>query len=183
MQKCAYKLTDQQMQTYNKFQWELNKWYKVSGEKKLCSDGWLHFYSHPLLAVFLNPIHAAINNPRIFKVEVKGKYEDDNGLKCGYSEARLIKELALPVITLNQHIAFEILCAMEVYKEKSFVEWANDWLSARDRSVAATQAAWTAYAAATTQAAWTGATWTGATKEKNKKVNLIKIAKKALKYV
>ena len=54
----GYKLTNQEMQTHNGFQWELGEWQETSGEGGLCGPGWLHYYSDPLLAVLLNPIHA-----------------------------------------------------------------------------------------------------------------------------
>jgi len=58
--KYIYKLTDQDMQTWKGFQWELNKWYETSGEGPLCSEGWLHGYEDPLLAMLHNHIHANI---------------------------------------------------------------------------------------------------------------------------
>ena len=71
--KTAYKLTDSKMRTFNGFQWELEKWYKKTRERDLCSPDWLHFYSNPLVGLFLNPIHANIKNPRLFRAEVKGR--------------------------------------------------------------------------------------------------------------
>src|SRR3989304_4485465 len=68
----AYKLTDQQMRTYGDCQWTLGEWKETSGEGNLCGPGWLHFYTHPLLAALLNPIHANIQNPRLFRVEAEG---------------------------------------------------------------------------------------------------------------
>jgi len=48
------------MQTHGGFQWELGQWYETSGEGDLCSPGWLHFYTNPLLAVLLNSVHTNI---------------------------------------------------------------------------------------------------------------------------
>ncbi len=185
-----YKLTNQKMWTKNGYQWEYGKWYEVSGEGELCSDGWLHFYHSPELAVLLNPIHANIKNPRLFEVEVKGKHKDDNGLKCGYSKARLIKELELPKFTLNQKAAFAILCSLEVYKEKNYVKWAKNWLSGKDRTKeaadAAAKGAMGAWAAVAVQTAWAAqtaaraATWAAQTAAwaSSKKINFEKIIKK-----
>ena len=110
------------------------KWYETTGERDLCSPDWLHFYSDPLVGMFLNPIHANIKNPRLFRVKVEGKGLDDHGLKCGYSRAKLIKELTVPQISSVQRVRFAILCAKKVYKEKEWNKWANNWLSGKDRT-------------------------------------------------
>ena len=133
-----YKLTAQNMQTYGGCQWELDVKKKTSGKGDLCNDGWLHVYTHPLLAVLLNPIHANFKNPRLFECECGGLCKTDNGLKEGWMEVTLVKELDMPQITTEQKVKFAIYCALEVYKEKSFVTWAEDWLSGKDRSALAT---------------------------------------------
>lgn len=94
-----YKLTDQNLKTHNGFQWTLGKWESTDGDGELCSGHWLHCYNSPLLAVLLNPIHAGIVNPRLFQVGVRGKKRTDNGLKFGFSEMQLSKEILLPVLT------------------------------------------------------------------------------------
>ena len=37
-------------------------------------------------------------------------------------------------LSLNQRIGLGILCALEVYQEESFIDWAEKWLSDEDRS-------------------------------------------------
>ena len=147
----AYKLTDKNMQTYNNTQWVLNEAKTTSGEGDLCGPGWLHFYSHPLLAVFLNPTHANFDSPRLFEIEAEGEIKNDYGLKLGCTKMTLVKELELPKVTLEQRIKFGILCALEVCKDKKFVAWAQNWLDGTDRSnanaYAANAAANAAYAA------------------------------------
>jgi hypothetical protein len=194
-----YKLTDQKMRTYGGCQWELNIPIQTHGNStKLCNDAWLHYYHHPLLAVLLNPIHAKITNPRLFEVKALGKHLDNNGLKGGCNKMTLIKELKLPEITINQKIAFAILCSLEVYKEPNFVLWANNWLKGVNRSCAAARAAAraaadaaayadaadaadaAAYAAAYADAA--DAADAAAYAADARALNLIKLAKKALKY-
>ena len=59
----VYKLTTQKNQTYNGFQWEPDVWKETSGSGNLCGPGWLHAYSDPLVAAFMNPTHADISNP------------------------------------------------------------------------------------------------------------------------
>ena len=132
--KIAYKLTDSEMKTHRGFQWELGKWYETTGRWSLYSPGWLHFYSNPLIGLFLNPIHANIKNPRLFRAEVKGRGLDDHGLVCGYTKARLVEELPVPQISFVQRVRFAILCAKKVYKEKEWNKWANNWLSGKDRT-------------------------------------------------
>jgi hypothetical protein len=185
MTKIYCKLTDQNMRTHNGFQWKLGKKEIIKKKGgKLCSDSYFHCYEHPLLAVLLNPIHANIKRPRLFLIEVGGECKDDNGLKCGFKEMTMIEEIELPDISLNQKIAFGILCALEVYKEDSFVKWANNWLSNIDRSktyddvgivvCAAAYAAADAAAYAANVAAYAAS---------NKKCSdLISLAKKTLTY-
>jgi len=122
------------MRTYYEFQWELGKWYETTGEGDLCSSGWFHFYSDPLVGLFLNPVHISIENPRLFRAEVEGKFLNDNKTKYGYSRARLIEELPVPQISPVQQVRFAILCAKEVYKGKKWNKWANNWLSGKNRT-------------------------------------------------
>jgi hypothetical protein len=163
----AYKLTNQNMQTYDGFQWKLGKWYEITDcdeDCDLCTPYWFHFYYSHLLAILLNPIHADISNPRLFVAEVDGFQKDDSGLKGGCTKMKLIEEISLPKITTEQKVKFAIYCALEVYKGKDFVRWANNWLDNTNR--AATDADWAARAAdADRAAAWAAraaraATWT-----------------------
>jgi len=146
------------MQTYNDFQWQLNKWYEIKNpdeNEDLCTDKWFHFYYHPLLAVLFNPIHANIDKPRLFQLEVGGLQKNDNGLKGGCTKMRLVKEVELPEITIKQRVKFAILCALEVCNNDDFTKWAKNWLSGKNRTAAAAYAAadatsdaYAAYAAA-----------------------------------
>ena len=145
-----YKLTDQNLKTHNGFKWRIGVTKFTNGIGGLCSPGFLHYYHHPLLAVFLNPIHANIKNPLLFEIEATGKHLDDNCLKGGCTEMTLIKEIELPVVSIIQRVAFGILCAMEVYKRENFIKWAENWLNGMDRGSAnaANAAAYAADAAA-----------------------------------
>ena len=129
------------MQTYGGCQWVLEEWKETSGEGDLCGPGWLHFYTHPLLAVLLNPLHANISHPRLFCVAAEGRTLDDYGLKAGYTKARLIKEVPLPSITSKQRVAFVILCARAVFFDKIWIAWAEAWTSGENRTEAAAWAA------------------------------------------
>ena len=200
--KILCKLTNQELQTYNKTQWVINEWQEVAGKGELCSESWLHGYEHPLLAVLLNPIHANIATPRLFAIEVGEIIKNDAGLKFGSNKMRLIKELELPQVTLEQRVKFGILCALEVCQDAAFVTWATGWVSGEDRSQKAAAdaaddaddadaaayyaAAWAADAARAARAAdaaraaaaaayWAADAWAA-----RKKIDLISIAKKAV---
>ena len=212
-----YKLTDENMQTYGGFQWKLGKVYEIDIDLQnknmpLCFSSWFHVYSHPLVAVLMNPIHAKFTNPRLFKCSCSGYHQTDTGLKEGFTKVKLLKELKIPEITLTQRVAFGILCAKKVYKEKEWNEWADKWLKGKDRSwdvaydvyfatnaaCSATNAACSAtgaacsaagvaysgtyavYCATNAACSVAGAAWSAT--HYNNNINLIALAKRALKY-
>ncbi len=160
-----YKLTSQDMTTHNGYRIPPFGWYypeRRDGNAKPCTNTVLHHYASPLLAVLLNPIHASIDNPRLFEVEILEEVGTD-GLKGWSREQRIVRELPLPTISSNQRVAFGLLCSLEVYKTDSFVMWVEEWLSGKDRtayaasaaSAAADAAARAAYAARAADAAQT----------------------------
>lgn len=171
-----YKLTDKNMETFGGTRWALGEWKETSGEGGLCSPGWLHCYDSPEIAIFLNPIHASFSNPRLFKCEVDGREKLDNGIRAGYTRMRLTKELNIPKITTETSIRFGILCALKVCKERQFVSWAKKWLSGEDRT---RDAAWAA--AAIVERASREWAALAAEKAASSKINLIRIAKQAMK--
>ncbi|MDD4352556.1 MAG: hypothetical protein PHU71_06315 [Candidatus Gracilibacteria bacterium] len=187
------------MQTHGGCQWTLGEWKETSGNGELCSDGWLHCYSSPLLAVMLNPIHANISNPRLFEIETDGRMLDDNGLKQGFTRMRLVREIPLPEITTTQRIAFGILCAKRVCRDADWNTWADGWLSGTDRSygaytdadattytaayaAAVYAAAYTAYAVAAAAAYAVDAAADAYATRADAGLNLIDIANEAMKY-
>ena len=190
----VYKLTDQNMQTYNGCKWVLGEEKTTSGEGELCGPGWLHCYSDPLLAVLLNPIHADYENPRLFRAHVGGTSKPDHGLKSGYTKMTLIEEIPVPAISTEQRVRFAILCAMKVYRNPGFVQWGENWLSGKDRSAeAAARAAWAAEAAWAAWAAWAAAeaaeavraaaeaaAWAAAEAAAEAEIDLISIAHEAV---
>ena len=140
----AYKLTDKNGITKDNTQWGPYITHTASGKNRnLCSDGWIHFYKDPVLAVLLNPIHANFSNPKLWECETSGE-ELHDPLKSGCKTLTTIKEIPLPNVTDIQMVAFAILCAKEVYKKSDWNTWADKWLSGEDRTHAA---AYTAYAA------------------------------------
>ena len=131
--------------TQNNTQWGENVTHEATGDiqKGLCSDAWIHAYTHPLLAVFMNPVHARIKNPILWegKGEGEAKFESE---KCGFRKFTTLRQIPLPEVTDVQKITFGILCVKEVYKDPSWNQWADKWLSGEDR----TEASAAAYAAA-----------------------------------
>ena len=147
-----FKLTDQNCETYNHTKWGEGVTHKTKGYGEMCGPGWLHAYTSPELAVLLNPIHANFSNPILWECE--GVVEKtDNGLKVGTTQLTTIKRIILPEVTTIQRVAFGILCSQTVYSNPQFNRWAKDWLTGKDRSAQAAQAASWAASWATSEAA------------------------------
>jgi hypothetical protein len=147
----VYKLTDEKLQTHAGFQWEVGKKHgPLSGKGKLCGPGWFHAYHSPELAVLMNPTHAAIKMPLLWRAKASGKTLDDYGLKLGVQSLKLVEQIPLPIYTTNRRVAFGIYCAWQVYDDDAkWRDWTCGWLSGADRSAnAAYAAAYSANAAA-----------------------------------
>jgi len=142
-----YKLTTQDMKTRpgerNETRWVVGEWVEATGdlEQDLCSDAYIHWYDDPLLAVLLNPVHACLDNPRLWEVEVTGDTKTDGQLKGGSRRVRLVREIDVPRITIEMCVTFAILCAKAVYKDREWNTWADRWLSGEDRTTNAADAA------------------------------------------
>ena len=79
----VYKLTDKFGQTKDNTQWGENVSHTATGDvTTLCSNGFIHYYTHPLLAVLLNPIHANFASPKLWEAEASGKIINE-ALKSG----------------------------------------------------------------------------------------------------
>jgi len=180
--KC-YKLTDQRGYTrrgyYNETLWGEGVTHTAEGEGGLCSDGVIHAYSSPELAMFLNPIHANITDPMAWECEGTDLVEDD-GAKQGYRTLTTNKRVQVVIPTTEQRVTFGILCAKQVCTYAAWIEWANKWLDGTDRSAAS--AANAAYAAATSYSASRAAanSANAAYAAANAAINLAEIAKQAM---
>jgi hypothetical protein len=134
-----YKLTTQDYKTRkgfdNETQWGSNVTHSATGKGDLCGPGWIHGYTDPLLAVLLNSVHANISDPICWECDASGDMRNDHGLKVGYVTVTTLRIVDLPAVTPEQKIKFGILCALKVYRAPAFVEWAENWLSGKDRSV------------------------------------------------
>jgi len=180
-----YKLTDNKDRTYNKTQWGEGVTHTATGDGiDLCSNGYIHAYTDPYLALFLNPIHANFRNCHLWEAE-GDVIKDDNGLKVGCKSLTTTRRMTKPHITKQMLVKFAILCALEVCDNAEFVVWANNWLSGKDRSKAAawaaaraTTRATRAAAEAAAEAAWAAAR-AAARATRAKPIDLIAIAHKA----
>ena len=144
-----YKLTDAKGYTRcgksNETRWAENVTNSAKGSGGLCTDGVIHAYEHPLLAAFMNPIHAGIENPLLWECE--GEIIAREGqLKCGAKTLTTLRVLPLPEITLEQRVTISIRCALLQYSDPAFVKWANAWIDGTDRSAEAAE--WAAAEAA-----------------------------------
>src|SRR5690554_5411564 len=118
----VYKLTDENMQTYGGFQYAIGVKAEATGRKRtLCTNGLLHAYEHPLLAVLHNPIHAYFKSPRLFKAETNAKVVREGFLKLGVRSMTLIEELPLPELTVEHKVRYAIGCSLAVYRDPQFV--------------------------------------------------------------
>jgi len=132
----GYKLTDENGQTHNNTQWGPNITHEAPGQSYLCTGGWIHYYTDPYLAIFMNPIHADFVNPKLWSAKVEGNIKEET-LKCGCQKLTTIRELNIHTMTIENRVKIGIRCAMLVYKEPRWVKWANKWLDGVDRSVKA----------------------------------------------
>jgi hypothetical protein len=156
-----YKLTTQDGYTRkgesNQCLWGPGVSHSGTGEGDLCGPGFIHAYTHPLLAVLLNPIHASIGNPLLWECE-GDVVREDKGLKVGCVTLTTLRAIDLPVFTPEQRVKFAILCAKTCCSDAVWLTWAEKWLSGDDRSLsAATAAAARAEARAAVWATWAAA--------------------------
>ncbi len=150
--ETVYKLTDAKMRTRpdqsNETLWGENITHTAPGTEEMCGPGWIHAYTHPLLALLLNRAHADFDSNTMLLWECRAIVGIRRADKIGCMSLTTIKQISLPIITISQRQAFAILIAKQIYKEKSFQKWADAWLSGKDRSANAALAAYAADAAA-----------------------------------
>jgi len=130
-----YKLTDASDCTHGDSQWGPGVTIETSGEGELCGPGFTHWYTHPLLAVLLNPIHGGFDLATAHLWKGKGKIaKTDNGLKVGCTRGTTLRRVPLPSVTTEQRVRFAVLCARTVYRDPQFLAWAEGWLNCKNRT-------------------------------------------------
>jgi len=147
-----YKLTDENNETRNHTIWGKGVTHKATGNgKTLCSNGFIHAYISVEQAILLRSQHVSFKNPKLFLAE--GEISIQHVDKVGCKSLTTIKQIEFIDLNLNQEIAASIFCVKEVYEDKKWNKWANDWLGNINRDYAAAYddayaAAYVAYAAA-----------------------------------
>ena len=155
-----FKITRQDLTTHNGYLWVPGERRAFPGTGELCGPGWCHAYTHPGLALLLNPVHANYSPCRLWQgTGIIGR--TDRGLKVGLSECTLLQELEIPLVTIEQRVIFGLLCALQVYSEPSFVTYAVDWIDGTARAAAEAAMA-SAMATAAAEAAMASAMATAA---------------------
>lgn len=133
-----YKVTDRHGKTgstYNReLQWGAGITHTAKGiGTELCTDDVIHAYEDPLIAVLLTPVHHDCVDHRLWEAE--GEVVAREGqLKCGVKTLTTMREISIPVISPEKRMQYAFLCALSVYQEENFVQWAHKWLSGEDRS-------------------------------------------------
>ena len=150
-----YKLTDAKAQTRGGIQWGEGVTHSGTGDEGLCSEGVIHCYTSPLVAVFMDPIYSEyLPSGRLWEAEGETAFND--GTKIGCRSLTTLREIAVPTVNLTQRAAFAILGALLFPYPEAWGRWANAWLSGADRSE---DAAWAAGSAVSPQRAPAAAAW------------------------
>ena len=137
-----FKLTDENGKTMGDTQWGVGVTHEAKGDgTQLCSDGFIHAYESPLVAAFIYPQHVSWIKPRLWEADAEEVVLRDGELKCGVKKLTTVKEIPLPELTTEQKVEVGIRCALQVYAELDFVQWAEKWLKNIDRSKAVAEAA------------------------------------------
>ncbi len=151
----VYKITDKDGYTRRdqdgETKWGENVTHRITKRgNTLCSDEIFHVYKDPYLAVFMNPSHGNYDSKTLLLWEAKTpKIIADDSTKSGCKIVTTIKRIPKPQITTEQRVEIAICCAMEVYDDEKFQDWAMKWITNQDRTIAAARAAASAaYAAA-----------------------------------
>jgi len=136
-----YKLTDKHGQTRNDTQWGENVTHRATGKgTELCSNQVMHCYSSPEMAVFFDCIHGGYGNEGLLW-ECRGRKVSNDGTKIGCKSLTTIRQIDKPTITIEQRIEIATRCSLGIYHEKNWVKWDHGWLSGKDRSYHAADAA------------------------------------------
>jgi hypothetical protein len=153
----AYKLVTQDYKTRaglpNETSWCPGERVTAQGNRtEPCTDGVIHTYSSPAVAAFMNPVHAAIRNPRCLVVgtEVLGS---DGTKQWGRWAEWTGEEVPLPEITTERRVEIAIRCSLTCRQDKAYRAWAEGWLSGADRTATAAAEARSAAAEAARSAA------------------------------
>jgi len=137
-----YKLTDKNgmsgLYYSNPLQWSEGVEHEITPSLRdksqaLCSSSYIHAYENPLVAVFMNPVHARFKQPILWKATGQ-VVKRDRKLKCGCFSLRVHEKLELPVISTTQRVKIAIYCSLVHETSEQYKNWATKWLSGEDRT-------------------------------------------------
>jgi len=138
MSDTYYKLTDERDRSFCDFhfQWGPHVTCETNGMGPLGASGWTHWYTHPLLAVLLNPIYGIMDQRTVhlWKGRCKGNVWRHYGLIVGCTRGTTLRRIEVPVLTQQNRVRFAIGCAWQVWPDGRWRRWAARWLSGKDRS-------------------------------------------------
>ncbi len=134
------------------------------GTPELCTGTVIHAGVGPLSTVFLNPIHADIDDPILWECDGEGEPCCD-GLKFGFPVAlTTLRRREVPNLQLAARVRCAIILAQRLPgQSKAWRAWADRWLDGRDRTVEDAETAKVA-AAARAEAAEAAWAWAWAAK-------------------
>ena len=140
-----YKLTNARGYTreehLNCLQWGKGIIYEAAGAagQPLCTSGLMHCYLHKLVAVLCDCLDGNYGpDGRLWKCTGEGEFLSD-GLQGGFRKLTSLEEVPLPKITMEERVHWGILCAIEVFDEELFSNWAKGWVSANRQENGAMQ--------------------------------------------
>ena len=118
-----YKLTDSKRETYGNFKWELGKKHEkpIITSPQLCSKEVFHAYRNLNLALILNPIHADIRSPLLFKAE--GEIITEDWGKVGCKSLTLTEQLELPEWYVDKKLQLKVLCQFAILCAEAVLEY------------------------------------------------------------
>lgn len=137
-----YKLTNEHDCSFSATQWGNYITHTAPGQKEgkvLCSNCWLHAYTHPVIAILLNPIHANFYKPNLWLCGGKAKIVDLDG-KVGCIELTTQKKMIPPVISDITTLCWGMACLSKVYEEVYYQQWCGNWIGSIERLPSINQA-------------------------------------------
>jgi len=107
----------------------------LTGSEGLKGKKKFYAFKHPLVGLLLNPVCSDYQRPRMWECDcptVAG--ELDLGVQVRGELCTILRQLAVPIIRDEEFLRFGILCAMQVFKDKFWLRWAQEWLYGVDRT-------------------------------------------------
>lgn len=100
-----------------------------------------HFavYNSPLVAVYMYPAYEGIKNPKLWLCSGDNPSVED-GLRSSFATLSVQSLFTAQFPTVEQHITFGVLCAMNLVMNPVFREWGLKYLRGEDTSKESAQA-------------------------------------------